>query len=102
MLPNRPLTDSDINNICCTLPHFRGVFMRNSLPKKPHKRECGVINLDDESGPGTHWVAYNKRDKNVIYFDSFGNLQPPLEVIKYLGEKVQYNHDRYQNYNTII
>ncbi|GLH12968.1 PRO [Gryllus bimaculatus] len=41
------------------IPHFRGVFMRDELPRKPRaERECGDVNLDDVSGDGTHFVAY--------------------------------------------
>lgn len=38
---------------------------------------CGVLNLDDSSGPGTHWTAWYKN----IYFDSFG-LPPPEEFLR--------------------
>ena len=56
------------------------------------------VNLDDESGPGTDWVAYRKRNKSVVYFDSFGDLQPPLELMNYLGvNTVKYTLERYQD-----
>ena len=59
--------------------------MRNALPDSgPRYCESAVINLDDDSDSGTHWVAYRKRGKNVIYFDSFGDLRPPLDLILYL------------------
>lgn len=74
--------------------------MRDNLPIKPYKNECGIINLDNSNGPGTHWVAYKKRNNNIEYFNSFGNLQPPLEVINYLGDKITYNYVRHQNYNS--
>lgn len=82
---------------------FRGIFMRDQLPKKPKTEECGIINLDNHAGTGTHWVAYYKLNKNVMYFDSFGNLQPPKEFVNYIGSdtKILYNHDRYQDFNTI-
>lgn len=55
------------------------------------------------SGRGTHWVAYKKNYNNVTYFDSFGDLRPPQEVIKYFdGCKIKYNYVREQNFNTII
>lgn len=75
--------------------------MRDNLPKKPFKKESGIVNLDASSGPGSHWVAYIKNDNIVIYFDSFGNLKPPLEIIDYLGKNIEYNYTKYQNYNTI-
>lgn len=59
--------------------------------------------MDDDVGIGTHWVAYKKNANIVHYFDSFGDLQPPLEVKKYFSSNGQsrifYNHERYQNYN---
>lgn len=76
--------------------------MKDTLPIKIKKNECGIINLDDESGSGTHWTCYVKRDKQVKYFDSFGNLPPPLELRKYFGKstEVLYNYKRYQKFNT--
>lgn len=82
------------------IPYFRGVYMRDKLPKKAYRRECGIINLDTYRGPGTHWVAYYKNNNDAEYFDSFGNLQPPLEVLKYLGNNVTYNYKREQPFNT--
>lgn len=86
------------------IPYFRGVYMRNSLPVDgPKTNEAAIVNLDDETGPGTHWVAYRKTGKDVLYFDSFGNLKPPKELLKYFGvEIIHYNYKRYQNYDTFI
>lgn len=76
--------------------------MRNDLPNKCLKNECGVINLDDKDGVGTHWCAYYKNNNICSYFDSFGNLKPPLELITYFGSscRIFYNHKRYQDFNT--
>lgn len=82
------------------LKHFRGVFMRDCLPKKPLTEECGIVNLDNMSGSGTHWVAYYKNHDYKEYFDSFGNLQPPIEIINYLGLPINYNYHRRQKFNT--
>lgn len=78
--------------------------MRNDLPARPLQYECAVINLDDFNGPGTHWVAYYKNKNSIYYFDSFGNLPPPSELIKYLGcdSKIYYNYKKYQDYGTVI
>ena len=78
--------------------------MRNALPVGgPKYYESAIINLDDASGPGTHWVAYRKRGNNVVHFDSFGDLQPPLDLMLYLDvDEVKYNHERYQDFNTYI
>lgn len=105
----QPLTNIDILNLTKNLPHFRGVFMRNQLPKRCRTRECGVINLDNEDGPGTHWVGYYKKNNNeCYYFDSFGDLQPFKEFIDYIGAgsnnrcTIFYNYKRRQAFNTII
>ena len=47
-LPNKPLTNFQLIDTVKELkiPHFRGVFMRNDLPRRPLKRECGILNLD--------------------------------------------------------
>lgn len=76
--------------------------MRNQMPNKPLQHECGIINLDDKDGDGTHWTAYCKTNQKAYYFDSFGNLHPPNELMTYLGSDVDvfYNHDQYQSYGT--
>lgn len=78
--------------------------MRNKLPRKIHANECGIINLDDWDRPGTHWTSYIKSRNKVIYFDSFGNLRPPLEAMKYFKSngfsKIEYNYSPYQTFNS--
>ena len=75
--------------------------MLDALPTKPLEYECGIVNLDKSSGPGTHWVAYKKNKDCIQYFDSFGNLQPPKEIVKYLGKNLMYNFTRYQQFGTV-
>lgn len=78
--------------------------MRNNLPKRCNKYECGVINLDGEDGPGSHWVSYHKKDKICYYYDSFGDLQPFAEFIKYIGNgcTIHYNYEREQNFDSFV
>lgn len=66
------------------IPFSRDVFMRDALPIDGARRnESSIVNLDDTSGPGTHWVAYAKRENRVVYFEQFcfWNLQPSKELI---------------------
>ena len=86
------------------IPYFRGVFMRDALPADGiYHNESGIINLDNAKGPGTHWVAYAKRGNCAMYFDSFGNLRPPNELVRYLNVmKIEYNHTSYQTYDQSI
>lgn len=78
--------------------------MRDGLPKRCRETECGVINLDSEIGPGTHWVSYYKKKKDCFYFDSFGDLRPPQEFVSYIDKNcvIHFNYKRFQNYNTVI
>lgn len=70
--------------------------MRDELPDKPLPVECGVINLDSSKNAGTHWVAYVKIKDYIEYFDSYGNLKPPKEFVKYVGKNIRYNYDNFQ------
>ena len=90
-LPKKPLNNFEILDAVkkIYLKNFRGVFLRDTLPKKPNRHECGIMNLDDSSGSGTHWVAWLKRGNDKFYFDSFG-LPPPNELDKYLGSDIFY------------
>lgn len=79
--------------------------MRDKLPKHIKRNECGIVNLDRNIGDGTHWTAYVKKNKEVTYFDSYGNLRPPEELIKYILSdggftKIRYNYDTMQNYKS--
>ena len=97
ILPNKPLSNFELEDAVGKLkiPCFRGVFLLDNLPRKPNKKECGIVNFDESGGPGTHWVAWYKNGKTKIYFDSYG-VQPPLEVIKYLGSPIHNNTDQLQ------
>ncbi len=73
--------------------------MRNELPYTGlYYRDSEIINLDDASGPGTHWVAYRNSGNEAIYLDSFSDLQ--LELIVYANiDTVKYNPYRFQDYD---
>lgn len=109
-----PLSNFDIFDLATKLeiPYFDGVFMRDTLSKKPKKsaklskkrRECLILNHGSSRTDGTHWTAL-ARDNNVAYyFDSFGKLPPPFEVVNYLDKNVNlyYNSKNYQNYGSAI
>ena len=97
ILPNKPFNNFELEDAAKRLkiPSFRGVFLLDTLPKKPNKKECGIVNFDKNGGPGTHWVAWYKNGKTIIYFDSYG-VQPPTEVIYYLGKLIYSNSDQVQ------
>ena len=82
--------------------------MRDTLPQTPNTNECGIVNFNKSSEPGSHWVAYYKIGDLRIYFDSFGQVTL-YEVQKYLKKKreegkkvIQRNTDIVQQPNTSI
>ena len=106
------LTNFDIIHLVkhLNIPNFKGVFMRDELPEQPDEKECGIVNFNKSSEPGSHWVAYYKDGNERIYFDSFGCVAP-IEIQKYLkttkefvdGEPViQRNTDIVQKFNTEV
>ena len=96
VMPNKPLTNLEIIDAVRKLeiPRFRGVFLRDNLPVEPKRMECGVLNFDDTSGNGTHWVAWYSDNGKMYYFDSYG-IQPPTELKRYLKSPIflQYRAD---------
>ena len=74
------------------VPKFRGVFMRDELPKRINPVECGIVNLSPHEQLGTHWVCYAKVHKTRIYFDSFGR-KTPLEIQKYMKTAEEFRND---------
>lgn len=85
------------------IPFFRGVFMRDTLPKHPNRYESVVLNHDSIKNYGTHWSAMVKINEKAFYFDSFGKLPPPKELLHYLGPSTQifYNSKQYQEYGSV-
>ena len=81
----KPLSNFDLMDWVKKLgiKHFRGVYSRDGLPRKISK-ECGIINLDDIQGPGTHWVCYRNLTSVVEYFDPFCLIMPN-EAMKYFN-----------------
>ena len=74
-IPDKALSNVDIMYYkeVLNIPNFRGVFMRDELPKNPYDIECGIVNFNTSLEPGSHWVAYYKNNDR-IYFDSYGQV----------------------------
>ena len=85
------------------IKHFRGIYSRDGLPRKMRK-ECGIINLDDIKGAGTHWVCYRNLDSTSEYFDPFGLIMPneAREYFNTSGKRIIYSIDEKQNRSTVL
>ena len=93
--PERGLTNLDLMRYASILriPYFRGVFMRDELPKVDRQIECGVVNLNRSDEMGSHWVCYVRNQNDRIYFDSFGQITP-LELQEYLKTPKEFNTNK--------
>ena len=70
MLPY-PLTNFEMQKYYQNESRFSGVYSRDNLTNK-RKDGAYVINLDEYSDTGIHWIAFCSLNDNVIYFDGFG------------------------------
>ena len=84
-MPPHPLTNFEIQKYDQIKPRFNGVYSRDNLPKI--KDGAYIINLDEYSDIGTHWVALWVIDNsnNVTYFDSFGVEHIPKEIKTFIN-----------------
>ena len=79
---------------------FNGVYSKDNLSKI--KDGEYIINLDEYSDIGTHWVVLWVNNNNIIYFDSFGVEPIPKEIIKFIENRnIKTNIFRIQAYDSI-
>ena len=109
LMPFHPLTNFDISEYYKNEPRFNGVYSRDNLPKTI-KKGAYVINLDEYTDIGTHWIAQSTsvydtcvKNNEVIYFDSFGVEHIPKEIKKFIGNKdIKVSIFRLQAYDSIM
>ena len=101
-MPPHPLTNFEITKYYENEPKFNGVYSRDNLPNKI-KDEAYVINLDEYSDIGTHWIALYVKNNDITYFDSFGVEHIPKEIKAFIKNKnVKTNIFRIQVYGSIM
>ena len=90
MWPNS-LTNLEMQKYYHNEPWFNGVYSRDNLPKTKFNEKIKdgvyVIDLEEYSNIGTHWIALYVLNNNVTYLDSFGVEHIPKEVKKCIGNK---------------
>ena len=83
--PIRSLSNFDIIDYYDNIKQFGGVYSRNNLPSLI-KYKFYIVNLDDATGPGSHWVCiFNCHPDVCYYFDSFG-VDPSTEVLQFMKQ----------------
>ena len=108
----QPLSNFEIIRICKKLKisNFKGCFMRDEIGSFCGSDECFILNTDESSSSGTHWVAVNiagacdayyGADGTTYYFDSFG-LEPTEEIKRYCKEPRFYNSFEFQKPDEVI
>ena len=75
-MPSHPLNNFEIQKYYQKMP--RCIYSRDNLQKI--KDEAYIINLDEYSDIGTHWVALYVQNNDVTYFDSFGVEHIPKKL----------------------
>ena len=96
-----PLTNSEIQKYYQNEPRFNGVYSRDNLSKI--KDGAYVINLDEYSDIGTHWVALYAQNNDVTHFDSFGVEHIPKEIKTFVGNtNIETNIFRIQASDSIM
>ena len=102
-MPPHPLTNFEIQKYYQNEPRFNGVYSRDNLQKI--KDGAYIINLDEYSDIGTHWVAlYVGKTNNVTHFDSLGVEHIPKETKTFIHRplSVKTNISRIPVYDSIM
>ena len=110
-MPPHPLTNFEIQKQYQNEHRFNSVYSRDNLPKRS-STECNfveikdqsyVIDLDEYSNIGTHWIALYVQNNDVAYFDSFGVERIPKEIRTFICNKIiKTSICRIQAYDSIM
>ena len=114
-MPPYPLTNFEIERYHENESKFNGVYSRDNLPDKingAYIYGAYIINLDEYSDTGTHWVALyvreaspkDLRNTDVTYFDSFGVEHILKEIKTFISRpsSIKTNIFRIQAYDSIM
>ena len=101
-MPPYRLTNFEIQKYYKNEPKLNGVYSRDNWPKI--KDGAYIINLDEYSDIGTHWIAlWVNNSNNITYFDSFGVEHIPEEIKAFIGNKnINTNVFRIQTNDSIM
>jgi len=90
----KQLTTSDFNKLTKHVHNFIGAVPCDTQTPLPNGSYSIVMNTDNHTKPGTHWVALHVQPKTLIFWDTFSrkpdNLTFPPDfrkTIRRLGRK---------------
>ena len=97
-----PLTNFEIQKYYQNESRFNGVYSRDNLTDKI-KDGAYMINLDEYSDIGTHWVVLYVLNNDVTYFNTFVVEHTPKEIKTFISNKdIKTNISRIQAYDSIM
>ena len=85
-MPPHPLITFKIQKYYQIKPRFNGVYSTDNLTKI--KYGAYIINLDEYSDIGTHWVALYANNNSVNYFYSFKVEHIPKEIKTFINRSL--------------
>ena len=101
-MPPHPLTNVKIQKYYQNESRFNGVYFRDNLSVEI-KDGAHIINLDEYSDIGIHWIALYVSNNDVTYFDNFGVEHVPKEIKTFISNKsIKTNIFRIQEYVSIM
>ena len=85
----RPLSNVQINNFFRNNNMFGGCFSKDDVEIiDPSLPKFYILNMDSDTGPGTHWVLLSLVNPKVAcYMDSFG--APPPQLVEMFMKRVR-------------
>ena len=99
---SHPLTNFETQKYDQNELKFIAVYSRDNLPYKIKDGEY-VINLDEYSDIGAHWLALYVLNNDVTYFDNFAVEHIPTEIEIFISYKnIKTNIFTIQAYDSIM
>ena len=106
LISPHPLTNFEIQKYYQNELRFNGVYSRDNLAERSSteiKDWAYIINLDEYSDIGTHWVALYVQNNDVIDFDSFSVDHILKEIKTFIDKKnIKTKIFRIQAYDSIM
>ena len=85
----------EIDQKLAAVLQFKGAYACDLLPAKPEGDFSVVVNTDDSSGSGDHWLVLVRKNGKLFFIDSYGRhykdstFNPNFKklITDYIGEE---------------
>lgn len=105
LFPIHPLSNLDIEEYFKINKINGMVRSRNDMPLNLKPNSCIVINLEEMGQSGSHWVCAvnSKKEKSILFYDSYGVDFPPQEFIDMEHKKkIVANNSQHQKIGSVL